>query len=78
MICPKKESDLYTNMYNVIIFNNSCYDTNKYAHFKNILEKNGFDDKTEFKKTQKGNYNELTKINKQLKYDEFNPEDHKK
>ena len=37
----KKDNDIWMEIMAVILYNNDCYDTNKFAHFRNLLQTRG-------------------------------------
>ena len=76
LMCSKEDNALYNEMVNIIKYNEDCYNTNKFAHFRKALQTKGFIDNTDYKKTD---YKELNdKVGglveeKMLNFDSTNP-----
>ena len=72
LMCSKEEADLFYKLYNTIKYNEDCYNTNKFAHVKKLLQDRGFDDKSYIRpKSDIKPINELNKQTKERKYKEF-------
>ncbi len=41
MLSSKEDNDIWMKVMSVIMYNNDCYDTNKFAHFRNLLQSRG-------------------------------------
>jgi hypothetical protein len=41
MLSSKEDNDIWMKVMSVIMYNNDCYDTNKFAHFRNLLQQRG-------------------------------------
>ena len=70
--CNTQELNLYLDMLNVITYNEDCYRTNKFCHFKLLLQERGFDDETTYAITTKKGIIENNLKTKEEKYEEFN------
>lgn len=75
LICSKDELNLYIDVLNTINYNEDCYRTNKFSHFKILLIERGFDDITNYNKTCMKNITKLNKETKEQKYDLFDMND---
>lgn len=75
LICSTNELNLYIDMLNTINYNEDCYRTNKFAHFKMLLNERGFKDTIFYNLTSKKNIGELNKETLIQKYELFNCND---
>ena len=70
-----KFSDAFLTLLARFEYDNRCYMSNPYAHFKDIIKKRGFIDKDVYRKSNKGCLAEDAKALKQEQYDNFDIND---
>lgn len=69
LICDKEELKLYIDMLNTIIYNNDAYNTNKFCHFKMLLEERGFKDEEKYLKAN--NVFDICEANKETRLEKY-------
>ena len=74
-LATKKENRLYKKIIFDILYNEECYKTNKYRHFKLLLKEVGFDDKDLYSFDKSSSYDKDKKKIKQCDLDNFNKEE---
>ena len=74
-ICTREQVECYMKLLDVMVYNNDCYNTNKFCHFKLIMRQRGFIDNESSKKyqTAQKELGELVKKSKANAYDNFEP-----
>lgn len=77
MLCNTDENTLFNHILTIIRFNEDAQNTNKFAHFKNLLKQRGFIDDTEYFQTKIKNLSVAEKELKEKKELNFNPKDGK-
>ena len=77
ILCSKDENIFYLKILMYIRYNDDCYQTNKFSHFKNLLNQRGFIDSTNYLRTDKTAMSKAEKDLKQNQEDNFDPKDSK-